>query len=72
MKKVILMIAGALGCAAVGGLGAAAVLKSENTVVVSQDSATNIEIPVGDSLMGANQGLNHFTAYAKDSYPDLT
>ena len=72
MKKVILMIAGALGCAAVGGLGAAAVLNSDNTVVVSQDSATNIEIPVGDSLMGANQGLNHFTAYAKDSYPDLT
>ncbi|MBR1957626.1 MAG: Do family serine endopeptidase [Tidjanibacter sp.] len=66
------MIAGALGCAAVGGLGAAAVLKSENTVVVSQDSATNIEIPVGDSLMGANQGLNHFTTYTKDSYPDLT
>ena len=72
MKKVILMIAGALGCAAVGGLGAAAVLNSDNTVVVSQDSATNIEIPVGDSLMGANQGLNHFTTYTKDSYPDLT
>ena len=72
MKKVILMIAGALGCAAVGGLGAAAVLNSDNTVVVSQDSATNIEIPTGDSLMGANQGLNHFTTYTKDSYPDLT
>ena len=72
MKKVILMIAGALGCAAVGGLGAAAVLNSDNTVVVSQDSATNIEIPTSDSLMGANQGLNHFTTYTKDSYPDLT
>ena len=71
MKKVILIIAGALGCAAVGGLGAAAVLKNANPVVVSQDSSAMPENSVGDSL-NASQGLNHFTSYAKENYPDLT
>ena len=71
MKKVLITIAGALGCALVGGLGAVAVLKSEAPVVVAQDSTAPSDSPVEASMSGA-QGLNHFTAYAKENYPDLT
>ena len=71
MKKVLITIAGALGCALVGGLGAVAMLKSETPVVVAQDSTTPSDSPMEASTPGA-QGLNHFTAYAKENYPDLT
>lgn len=71
MKKVILIIAGALGCAAVGGLGAAAVLKNATPVELSQEVSTISDHIIGDTLVN-EQGLNHFTSYAKENYPDLT
>ena len=67
MKKVLITIAGAVGCALVGGLGAVAVLKNATPVEVSHDATT-----LTDNALTTTQGLNHFTSYAKENYPDLT
>lgn len=71
MKKVILMVAGALGCAAIGGLGATAILRNTQPVEVVVAEAVEITPTEADTI-AATGTLNHFTSYAKENYPDLT
>lgn len=71
MKKVILMVAGALGCAAIGGLGATAILRNTQPAEVVVAEAVEIT-PTEADTVAATGTLNHFTSYAKESYPDLT
>ena len=71
MKKVILMVAGALGCAAIGGLGATAILRNTQPAEVVVAEAVEIT-PTEADTVAATGTLNHFTSYAKENYPDLT
>lgn len=71
MKKVILMVAGALGCAAIGGLGATAILRNTQPAEVVVAEAVEITSTEADTV-AATGTLNHFTSYAKENYPDLT
>lgn len=71
MKKVILMVAGALGCAAIGGLGATAILRNTQPAEVVVAEAVEITPTEADTI-AATGTLNHFTSYAKENYPDLT
>lgn len=71
MKKVILMVAGALGCAAIGGLGATAILRNTQPAEVVVAEAVEIT-PTEADTVAATGTLNHFTSYTKENYPDLT
>lgn len=70
MKKAFVISAALLGAALVGGLSSAVVM---NRMAASGDVNPSIEpFEIVGEQTQKDGSLNHFTAYSKENYPDLT